>query len=200
MTSYRLFPSTSGPSSPVSYSGPFDAGVGFEVTSGGMWFEGYWWWVCPSGQPTAAQTFALWQVYQGASASIISAATVTSGALLAGQWNYVPLPSPVMLSVGGGANFAHADAGGTAYYIACTAFTGGFPDSNGQYGSAGPYAAGIVNGPLTAFSDHSGSLGAPFNQAQGISSRLRRPSRRQEPVDRRRGHPGGRRRMRVAIA
>lgn len=170
MATYRLFPSTNGPSSPVSYSGPFDAGVGFEVTSGGTWFEGYWWWVCPTGQPTAPQTFALWQVYDGGSANIISAATVTSDALTAGQWNYVPLPNPVMLSAGGGANFAHADAGGTAYYVACTAFTGGFPDSNGQYGSGGPYAAGIKNGPLTAFSDQSGSLPAPFNVAQGMFS------------------------------
>ena len=32
---YRLFPSTNGPSSPVSYSGPFLAGVVFEVTTGG---------------------------------------------------------------------------------------------------------------------------------------------------------------------
>src|SRR5215469_12401583 len=101
MATYRLFPSTNGPSSAVSYGGPFDAGVGFEVTSGGIWFEGYWWWVCPSGAPTAAQTFALWQVYQGGSASIISAATVTSGTLTPGQWNYVPLLNPVMLSVGG---------------------------------------------------------------------------------------------------
>ena len=60
---YRLFPSTNGPSSPVSYSGPFMAGVLFEVTTGGCWFEGYWWWVCPSGQSTSAQKFALWQVY-----------------------------------------------------------------------------------------------------------------------------------------
>ena len=35
MTVYRLFPSTNGPSSAVSYGGPFDAGVGSEVTSGG---------------------------------------------------------------------------------------------------------------------------------------------------------------------
>ena len=33
---YRLFPSTNGPSSPVSYSGPFMAGVLFKVTTGGM--------------------------------------------------------------------------------------------------------------------------------------------------------------------
>ena len=37
---YRLFPSTSGPSSPVSYTGPFMAGVVFAVTTGGCWFDG----------------------------------------------------------------------------------------------------------------------------------------------------------------
>ena len=168
MTNYRLFPATNGPASPVAYNGPFDCGIGFEVTGGGTWFEGYWWWVCPSGQPTAPQTFALWQVYQEESASIIAAATVTSGTLTLGQWNYIPLENPVMLSVGGGANFSHADAGGTAYYIACTAFTGSFPDTNGQFGSGDPYSSGITNGPLTAFSDLSGSLAAPFSTAQGV--------------------------------
>ena len=32
----------------------------FEVTTGGCWFDGYWWWVCPSGQSTSPQKFALW--------------------------------------------------------------------------------------------------------------------------------------------
>ena len=36
MTTYRLFPATNGPSSPVSYSGNFLCGVLFKVTSGGM--------------------------------------------------------------------------------------------------------------------------------------------------------------------
>ncbi len=167
MTTYRLFPSASGPSSPVSYGGSFDAGIVFEVTTGGVWFEGYWWWVCPSGQSTSPQTFALWQIYLGDTASIVSAATVTSGTLTAGQWNYVPLATPLNLSIGGGANFAHADAGGAAIYLACTAFTGGFPDTNNQFGSGDPYSGGITNGPLTAFSDTSGSLAAPFFTAQG---------------------------------
>ena len=71
---------------------------------------------------------------QGIDWSIVSAATVTSDTLTAGQWNYVPLENPIMLSVGGGASFAHADAGGTASYIACTAFTGNFPDTDAQFG------------------------------------------------------------------
>ena len=44
---YRLFPSTNGPSSAVAYGGAFLAGVLFQVTTGGTWLDGYWWWVCP---------------------------------------------------------------------------------------------------------------------------------------------------------
>ena len=153
---FRLFPSTNGPSSPVSYGGPFLAGVLFEVTSGGTWFDGYWWWVCPSGQSTAAQKFALWAVYNGGSgAALVPGSAVTSGTLTAGQWNYVPLPSPIPLAPG-------------VCYNACTGFTGSFPDTNGQYGSGGAYSAGIVNGPLSGFSDQSGSLPAPYGMSQGV--------------------------------
>lgn len=154
---FRLFPATNGPSSAVSYSGSFLAGVLFEVTTSGCYFDGYWWWVCPSGQPTTAQTFALWQVWNDGLGTLIQSATVTSGSLTAGQWNYVPLATPVPLSIG-------------ACYNACTGFSGGFPDTNNQFGSGEPYAAGITNGPLTAFSDQSGSLPAPFNNAQGLFS------------------------------
>ena len=82
--------------------------IAFEVTSGGTWFEGYWWWVCNSGAPTSPQTFALWQVYGEGNATLISAATVTSGSLTAGQWNLYPLDEPIPLSIGGDANFVRA--------------------------------------------------------------------------------------------
>ena len=153
---YRLFGSTAGPAAPVSYSGPFTCGVVFSVTAGGCWLDGFWWWVCGSGQSTAAQKFALWCVYStGASGSLLAEGTVTSGALAAGQWNYVQLSSPVPLAAG-------------ATYVAATGFTGNFPDTNGQFGSGGPYSAGIVNGPLTAYSDATGSKPSPFNGAQGV--------------------------------
>jgi hypothetical protein len=154
---YRLYPSTAGPSSPVSYSGPFLAGVMFEVTSGGIWFNGYWWWVCPTGQSTAAQTFALWCVYNDGVGALLPAATVTSGQLTAGQWNYVPLATPVPLAIG-------------ACYNACTGFSGSFPITSNQFGSGDPQSAGIVSGPLSAFSDQSGSLPAPFDMPQGAFS------------------------------
>jgi hypothetical protein len=168
MGTYRLFPSASGPPSSVAYAGDFAAGTGFQATAGGTWLEGYWWWVCPAGQLTAPQVFALWQVHLGGIATLIDAATVKSGDLTPGQWNYVPLPAPIMLSAGGGSNFDRADGGGTAAYIACTGFTGGFPDTNDQFGAGEPYAAGITNGPLTAFSDQGGSLPGPWTLGQGL--------------------------------
>lgn len=157
MTDYRLFPSTSGPDSPVSFTGPFLAGILFEVTSGGMWFEGYWWWVCPTGQPTSAQKFALWQVNNVGQGILIPTATVTSGSLTPGQWNYVPLATPVPLSIG-------------VCYNACTGLNGSFPDTQSCFGAGQIYAAGISNGPLSAYSDQSGSLPAPFSMSQGVYS------------------------------
>ena len=154
---YRLFPSTNGPSSPVSYSGPFMAGVLFEVTQGGMWFDGYWWWVCPSGQSTSSQKFALWSVYNDGVGTLLPAATVNSGTLTPGQWNFIPLATPIPLAIG-------------ACYNACTGFNDSFPDTTGQFGASEPFSAGIVNGPLSAFSDQSGSLPAPFNIPQGVFS------------------------------
>ena len=63
MTSYRPFPLLLGPSQGASYTGPIVPGVGFEVTTSGTWFEGYWWWVCRKGQAISPQRFAPWQVY-----------------------------------------------------------------------------------------------------------------------------------------
>jgi hypothetical protein len=167
MGTYRLFPSTSGPSSPVSYSGDFLAGVLFCVTST-SWFEGYWWWVCPTGQSTAPQKFALWQVYGAGEGNVIPGSVVTSGTLTAGQWNYVPLPAPIPLSIG------NVTGLGAAVYEAATGFVGSFPDANGQFGSAGPYASGITNGPLFAYSDQGASAPCPtsagsFQGAFGVA-------------------------------
>jgi hypothetical protein len=154
MGTYRLFPSTDGPSSPVSYNGSFLAGVLFCVTSN-CWFEGYWWWVCPSGQSTAPQKFALWQVYGAGQGSVIPGSVVTSGTLAAGQWNYVPLPAPLQLSIG------NVTGSGAAVYEAVTGFSNSFPDTNSQFGSGGPYASGITSGPLFGYSDQGASAPSP---------------------------------------
>lgn len=154
MGTYRLFPSVSGPSSPVSYSGSFLAGALFCVTSN-CWFEGYWWWVCPTGQSTSPQKFALWQVYGNAEGSVVPGSVVTSGALTAGQWNYIPLATPLQLSIG------NVSGVGAAVYEVATGFSGSFPDTNSQFGSGEPYASGITNGPLFAYSDQAASAPSP---------------------------------------
>jgi hypothetical protein len=153
MTTYRLFPSANGPSAATSFSGAFGPGVKFKVTSGGLWLNGFWWWVCSTGgQSASAQKFALWQVYGSAAGLIVPGASVTSGALSAG-WNYVALATPVALTAG-------------ATYQAVTAFSGAFPLTSSQFASGGTYAAGIVNGPLTAFSDGTGSNPDPYSNSQ----------------------------------
>jgi hypothetical protein len=159
-TTYRLFPSTDGPASAASYKGSFISGVQFEVTTGGCWLEGYWWWVCQSGgQPTSAQEFALWQVYTdvGSAGNLIPSGTVRSGSLRTGAWNYVALTQPVPLAVG-------------ATYIAATGVNGPFPATNGAFGAGQPYAAGITDGPLFAYSDAGGSAPAPTGLAQAVFS------------------------------
>ena len=57
MTTYRLMDGSSGrpgngPSAATSYQGDYLAGTVFQVTAGDFWFEGFWWWVCNSGQQT----------------------------------------------------------------------------------------------------------------------------------------------------
>ena len=80
MTTYRLFPATNGPGTAADLGGNFIAGVSFTVATSATWFQGYWWWVCPGGPPTGAQKFTLWAVYNtGGSATVVTAATVTSG-------------------------------------------------------------------------------------------------------------------------
>ena len=156
MTTYRLFPSTSGPSSPVSYSGNFIAGVIFNTNNGGF-LDGYWWWVCASGQSTAAVKCALWlPLTTGMTASLVAGSVVTSGTLTAGQWNYIPLPTPVQLAPG-------------TEYIAAVGVNGNFPDTSGFWGSGGAGYNGITNGILTAYGDNTGTI-PPFGQQAVFST------------------------------
>jgi hypothetical protein len=155
MTTYRLMDGAdgrpgNGPSTAVSYNGNFLAGTAFEVTDDDVWFEGYWWWVCDSGQQTQAQPFALWQVDNNNNGLLVEGGTVTSGTLTSGTWNYVALPAPIQLS----RDIPYVVATG----YACTS---GFPNTNNVFGAGDIYSAGIVNGPLTAYSDVTGSNPSP---------------------------------------
>ncbi len=153
MATFRLFPSTDGPAAATAYKGPFLAGLAFEVTTGGVWFDGYWWWVCKTGQSKTAQQFALWQVYDEGAGTLIPAATVKSGALTPGKWNHVPLRASIPLTIG-------------VTYVAVTGFKNGFPETKNSFGAHDRYAAGIVKGPLRAYSDQSGTHPAPFSVGQ----------------------------------
>jgi hypothetical protein len=154
VTTYRLMDGASGrpgvgssgtqpPSAATSYSGDYLAGLVFNVSQGGLWFEGYWWWVPATGGQTGAQEFALWQVVSGGgggSGTLVPGSVVTSGTLTAGVWNFVALATPLLLS----ANIP---------YVAATGFvcTTGFPLTQNQFGASDPYASGITNGPLVAY-------------------------------------------------
>ena len=147
-----------GPSTPTSYSGNYLAGVAWQVTQANMWLQGYWWWVCNSGQQTGPQKFALWQPVTAGTAILIPGSVVTSGGLLAGQWNYVPLAAPIPLTISGTTVFQ-----GSSPYIAATGYVSatGFPETDNQFGSGQPYTNGIVNGPLVGYSD--GTAGSASN-------------------------------------
>lgn len=160
MTSYRLFPWTSGPSSPVDFGPGFEfvSGLGFWVTQRSIYFEGYWWWVCPTQQATGSQTFCLWQDTANADGAgeygaLVAASVVTSGPLVAGEWNFVPLPRPIPLTQYVG-------------YRATTASLRYAPSTNGQFGAGGAYNTGIENGPLFAFADASSGNQADVNLFQ----------------------------------
>lgn len=139
MTTYSLY-SGSGPAL-VSYSGPFQSGIQFKVTEGGCYFKGWRWWV-PAAGDTSAQKFALWNVVTASTTANYLIASKTSGTLTANSWNEIDLATPVPLAIGGN-------------YEAATGWTAvaGFPDTNNQFNSGGPFSAGITNGPLHAFSD-----------------------------------------------
>jgi hypothetical protein len=140
---------------------PFQAGLIHTVTQGGMWLQGFYWWV-PTGADTAAQKFCLWSVSGaggGTAGQVVAGSTVTSCVLTANAWNLIPLATPVQVAIGG-------------TYVATTAWTPahGFPDTNAQFGAGDPYSAGITNGPIMAFGDDTqgGTNGAPYAYGQGL--------------------------------
>ena len=160
-TTYRLFPHTNGPSTPAAYTGSFLAGVAFEVTTGGCWLEGFWWWVCHSHQSTKAQKFALWQAYHLVDGNLIGklieGGTAQAKQLHAGRWNYIPLPKPVPLSIG-------------ATYVAATGLKNSFPITKHSFGKGEKYGKGIKSGPLLAYSDQGGTRPVPFGASQALYS------------------------------
>lgn len=88
---------TQPPAAGASFAGNYVAGSPvFTVSQGGLWFQGYQWWVPLTVSDTTGWKFALWQVTTGAGAGNAGASTsflvpgsvVTGGTLTAGAFNY----------------------------------------------------------------------------------------------------------------
>jgi hypothetical protein len=141
-TTYRLFGHHTGPATAVPTGAKgLVTSLLFEMKAGGGWLEGYWLWVCGGGQSTAPQTFTLWLPYQGAhyvnTGQIVPGTTVTSGELVPGRWNFVPLRHAVPLSIA------------TSYQLE-TGAIGGVPITENRWAPHDPWAKGVTSGPLFA--------------------------------------------------
>lgn len=163
VTVWRLFDGLSGrpgngPATATNFTGSYVAGTMWQVTQPGLWFYGYWWWCCGSGQATAGVKCALWSAQTSTGqAYLVPGSVVTSGTLTPGTWNFIPLPTPIPVAL-------------VTPYVAAIAQNGSFPDTPSQFGSGQPYANGIVNGPLMAYSDSTGggaSNVSPYVLPQG---------------------------------
>ena len=141
-TTHRLFGRRRGPAAAVSTgSKGLITSLVFEMKTGGGWLEGYWLWVCDTGQSTAPQKFTVWLPYQGANyvdtGESVPGTTVTSGALVPGRWNFVPLRQAVPLAIA------------TQYQLE-TGTVGGVPLTQHMWGPGNPWAKGVTSGPLFA--------------------------------------------------
>lgn len=156
----RLFPVTNGPSAATANAGPFINGVGFFPNQGGQWLNGYYLWCCSTGgQLTAAGTKAALWIQTGAGTATLvpgSVATLAS-TLTPGTWNYIPLGTPIQLTIG-------------VAYIAAIGINGPTPLTANQFGAAQPFVNGIVSGSVSAFSDATsgGTFNNPWTTGNGL--------------------------------
>lgn len=145
MTIYTALKQTFTPSGVVASDGSQQLmGISFKVTSANMQFDG-WWYYCDvaSGQGSAAEDFALWQVTGAGAGTYIAGSKVTSGTFSQG-WNFIPASSPIALTSGQeyrAVRSVNKAGTGTRPY----SFTSHFFDT-------GSGSAGAVSGPLTVFS------------------------------------------------
>lgn len=151
MTTYELFPATNGPAAVSAASGGWLLGFIFSPQGKMLWLTKYRHWV-PNNGDTATRKFALWNAWgTGSNQTVVAGSQVTlTGPLTQGAWNEVALPTPIQLSPAG-------------LYVAAVGWTvsAGIPVTAAQFGSGDPFSAGIVNGPLTAWSATSGSKTFP---------------------------------------
>lgn len=150
---FRGYPNLGGPKSPTSSTGGTVLATLFTVGATGFNLDGYWFWCCSTGQDLTAPSFALWRATTIVNGVLIPAGTVAGNTMVAGQWNFTPVPVPVPLSAG------------TAYK-AQVGLQNSFPFDSGWYGPAGPCWDGISNGPLLLYSGADASNPGPFGADQ----------------------------------
>lgn len=149
MTTRNIF-SVNGPGTATALAGNYIAGIMFGLTQV-QWLYGYRWWCCPAGsQPTAPVKCALWNPLSPTTGdgALIPNSVAFTGTLVPGQWNNAMLANPLPLALG-------------TPYLPAIAGNGNFPFTISQFGPTQPFANGIVNGPLVAYSDS--SAGATVN-------------------------------------
>jgi hypothetical protein len=154
----RLFPSTSGPAAATANAGPFINGVGFFANQGGQWLRGYYFWCCNSGgQLTGSTKAALWIQTGAGTGTLVAGSVATATSLTPGTWNYIALPSPILLTVG-------------VAYIAAVAVNGPTPLTANQFGAAQPFVNGLTSGAVSCYSDATsgGAFNNPWTTGNGL--------------------------------
>jgi hypothetical protein len=144
-----------GPGSSESFGGPIVIATSFEVTAAGLALYGFGYWIADSSQSmTAGQVFCGWSETTATSGSLLAGTTVTAGAFSLG-WNYVMLAAPVALTA-------------NVPYRVQTGYSSNGSGNNDYWGSGGPGTHGVINGPLTGFSDQpsAGTLPDPTGCSQ----------------------------------
>ena len=92
MTTYRLYPSTSGPASSSGDPGSYVMGLSFVVDISGATLTGYYWWVADAEQNVLSMNFGLWEVTGPAAGTFQASSEATIGDdLLTIGWNFIPL-------------------------------------------------------------------------------------------------------------
>jgi Domain of unknown function (DUF4082) len=136
MALLRIWPSASG--GPVTAdAAATDLGVEFYVVTNGCQITGYWWW-CQNDTTAANYSFRLYSTTNGTTGTLISGTTVTSGfTLTTGQWNFIALSAPVVLT-------ANTRYRAVSHYSGA----GNHYGATSSYFTSGGGASDIVNGPL----------------------------------------------------
>jgi hypothetical protein len=144
MTTYRLYPSTNGPSSSSGDPGSYTMGLSFMSTISGATLTGYYWWVADAAQNILSMNFGLWQVTGPGTGIFQSGSEATIGDdLLTIGWNFIALSPGFSLIEN------------QEYRAVCNVYAGGGSTSGysatSHFWDTGAGAAGITSGPISAY-------------------------------------------------